>query len=162
MNIIWSSHTFDELTLSELYAALQLRQEIFVVEQNCTYLDCDDKDQYSHHLLGWHNVGDTKRLIAYLRIVSPKNIGDVPHIGRVLCHKSIRGTGIGKDLVLRGISKCNDLFPHQTIQISAQQYLLDFYRKLGFRVSSPPYDEDGIPHIEMVYDDVSFVPTDNS
>lgn len=162
MNVSWVLQTFDKLTPSDLYAVLQLRQAIFVVEQKCVYLDCDDKDQYSHHLLGWHEVGNTQRLMAYLRIVSPLNDGDVPQIGRVVCHPSIRGTGIGKKLMRHGISKCNVLFPHQKIQISAQQYLVDFYTDLGFSISSAPYDEDGIPHIGMVYGDASLTPTDNS
>jgi ElaA protein len=152
MNISWNLHTFAELSIDELYSLLMLRQEVFVVEQNCVYLDCDNHDQRSYHLLGWLTAGSKKELVAYLRIIPPATPDDSPHIGRVLCHKKIRRHGIGQLLVQRGVLHCLHLFPRQQIHISAQQYLIGFYTDLGFQASSPPYDEDGIPHIGMIYE----------
>lgn len=148
----FSLRTFDQLTNSELYAIMKLRQEVFVVEQNCPYLDCDGRDQQSYHLLGWLQTNHSQRLVAYLRIISPLQAGDAPSIGRVVCDHDMRGAGIGKDLMLAGIAGCKELFNQQPIHISAQQYLVGFYSDLGFRISSDPYDEDGIPHIGMKYE----------
>jgi len=155
MNIDWQLLTFDELSGAELYRILRLRQNVFVVEQNCPYLDCDNKDQNSHHLLGRIKNDPSADLIAYLRILTPKNRIDTPHIGRVVCAEDVRQSGIGKELVLQGIYYCTTLFPDKPINISAQQYLLNFYTNLGFRISSPPYDEDGIPHVGMIYEQPS-------
>lgn len=160
MIIIWNLRTFDELTTSELYTTLQLRQEIFVVEQDCPYLDCDNKDQESHHLLGWDTTPEQHQLITYLRILPPTIEDNTCHIGRVLCHPTSRGTGLGNELMRKGISTCKALFPQQSIQISAQQYLVEFYTGLGFCISSAPYDEDGIPHIGMTYKDQQAVQSD--
>lgn len=151
MDIIWKLQTFEELSTVELYNMLQLRQNVFVVEQNCPYLDCDNKDQCSHHLLGMVSSGSSSKLVAYLRIVAPKSANDAPHIGRVVCDKNVRQSGIGKELVQQAIVHCDALFPAMPIKISAQQYLTKFYTNLGFIISSAPYDEDGIPHIGMTY-----------
>lgn len=152
MNIDWQLSTFDELSTTELYSIMQLRQEVFVVEQNCPYLDCDNKDQDSHHLLGSIHNNSSTHLIAYLRIVGPEPPKDTPHIGRVVCRHDIRQNGVGKELLHQGILRCNGLFPGKQIKISAQQYLITFYTNLGFQISSEPYDEDGIPHIGMIYE----------
>jgi ElaA protein len=151
MNIDWKLLTFDELSGAELYKILRLRQNVFVVEQNCPYLDCDNKDQYSHHLLGKTQNTASTDLVAYLRILTPDSPIETPHIGRVVCTENVRQSGIGKELVLQGISYCTTLFPDKAIEISAQQYLLNFYTNLGFQISSRPYDEDGIPHVDMIY-----------
>ena len=155
MNINWQLLTFDELSTTELYRIMRLRQHVFVVEQNCAYLDCDNQDQNSHHLLGRINNHPSTELIAYLRICPPKISTDMPQIGRVVCAESLRQSGVGKELVLLGISCCTRLFPDKPIKISAQQYLLKFYTNLGFRISTTPYDEDGIPHVGMIYDQPS-------
>jgi len=152
MNIDWQFLTFDELSTTELYRVLGLRQDVFVVEQNCAYLDCDNKDQDSHHLLGRIKNSSSAELVAYLRILIPKSPTDTPHIGRVVCSKAFRQNGVGKELALRGIAHCVTLFPGKPIKISAQQYLVNFYINLGFRISSTPYDEDGIPHVGMIYE----------
>lgn len=151
MNMTWNVKTFEELSTVELYSILQLRQNVFVVEQDCPYLDCDNRDQTSHHLLGWLTKHSSIELVAYLRIIIPENPGNALHIGRVVCHKNIRQKGIGKKLIKRGIAHCTELFPEKPIKISAQQYLLNFYTNLGFSPISAPYDEDGIPHIGMLY-----------
>jgi len=151
MTTYWKLKKFDELSTTELYNVLHLRQEVFVVEQNCPYLDCDNKDQMAHHLLCSHSESQADELIAYLRIIVPRGQEDAPHIGRIACHTKVRGNGLGKELVEKGISHCTRLFPEKPIKISAQRYLVNFYTDLGFRVCSAPYDEDGIPHIEMIY-----------
>lgn len=151
MNIDWQLLTFDELSTTELYSVMGLRQNVFVVEQNCAYLDCDNKDQDSHHLLGRIKNSSSTELVAYLRILIPKSLTDIPHIGRVVCSKAFRQNGIGKELVQRGIAHSVTLSPGNPIKISAQQYLVNFYKNLGFRISSTPYDEDGIPHVGMIY-----------
>ena len=151
MNIDWQLLTFDQLSTNELYKVLELRQNVFVVEQNCAYLDCDDKDQHSHHLLGRIKNSSSTELVAYLRILKPKSPTEAPHIGRVVCNKTFRRNGLGKELIQCGITHCLTLFPCKPIKISAQQYLVNFYTNLGFQISGAPYDEDGIPHVGMIY-----------
>ena len=151
MNIDWQLKTFDELSIAELYKVMALRQNVFVVEQNCAYLDCDNEDQDSHHLLGIIKNAFSTELVAYLRILQPKSPIDTPHIGRVVCNKAFRQNGLGKELVRHGIAHCAPLYPGKPIKISAQQYLVNFYTDLGFLISGPPYDEDGIPHVGMIY-----------
>lgn len=146
-NITWQWQTFSDLSALQLYEILKLRQEVFVVEQHCAYLDCDDKDQISHHLLGWQNT--SQNLVAYLRIVCPEKLGEPPRLGRLLTHATARHSGIGKQLVEKGVDRCRDLFPGLAVHISAQLYLKAFYEGLGFKAASEPYDEDGIPHISM-------------
>lgn len=148
-SITWLWQTFSELSPLQLYEILRLRQEVFVVEQDCAYLDCDGKDQISHHLLGWQE--SSQNLVAYLRVVCPQKQGESPHLGRLLTHIAVRRSGIGKQLVQEGVKRCRDLFPDLAIHISAQLYLKEFYEKMGFKITSEPYDEDGIPHISMVF-----------
>ena len=141
----WIIKKFADLTPHELYAILQLRNEVFVVEQNCVYQDADNKDQQSWHLMGWH--GDL--LAAYTRIVPPGIIYILPSIGRVVTSPALRKTGIGKQLMEKSIETVENLFGNISIQIGAQLYLKKFYEALGFRQSSEIYLEDGIEHIEM-------------
>ncbi|MEN9548446.1 MAG: hypothetical protein RIR12_1037 [Bacteroidota bacterium] len=146
MNINWTLQHFDALTPFELYAILRLRSEVFVVEQNCVFLDMDNKDEQCLHLCGWRD----KTLIAYTRIL-PKGIAyNMPSIGRVVSAPIVRGTGIGSTLMKRSIQTVYDLYGQQPIKIGAQYYLLSFYNSLGFVASSPVYLEDGIEHIEMI------------
>lgn len=145
MQIQWTLKHFRELTPYELYAALQLRNEVFVVEQNCVFQDADDKDQDSYHLLGLHQ----KKLVAYTRLVPPGVVYDEPSIGRVITSPSVRGSGAGKELMQVSIEKIYELYGHHTIKIGAQLYLKKFYEGFGFEQISEPYLEDGIPHIYM-------------
>lgn len=148
--ISYTLKSFPELTTTELYAILQLRAEVFVVEQHCPYQDLDGKDQSSYHVLGWLN----DKLVAYCRIL-PKGIS-YPHaasIGRVVNSPSLRGQGVGKSLMLHAIELCRTLFPGESITISAQHYLLRFYQDLGFQEQGDVYLEDDIPHIEMTTGD---------
>lgn len=148
--IKWQWSSFDELSLCELYEILKIRQAIFVVEQECAYLDADDLDQDSWHLMGWREGPHQKQLIAYLRIVLPGKKFPEPSIGRVLVAPEARQTGLGKKLTAIAIARIADVYPKSAIRISAQQHLEKFYSDFGFKKVSKPYQEDGIPHIEML------------
>jgi ElaA protein len=142
----WTLKKFDELSTTELYAILQLRNEVFVVEQNCPYQDADDKDQKSLHFMGW----DGATLAAYTRII-PQGISYTePSIGRVVTSPGYRGTGAGKELMKRSIEHTINSFNCTQIKIGAQLYLRAFYEALGFVQCSEQYLEDNIPHIEML------------
>lgn len=142
----WIYKSFDELTPVELYRILQLRSRVFVVEQNCVYLDTDDKDQQSFHYGGW----DGDILVAYVRILPPGlAYENKSSIGRVVSNPDYRGTGAGRLLMKKAIEKTFAAFPGYDIKIGAQLYLFEFYRSFGFEQSGPEYLEDGIPHIEM-------------
>lgn len=145
--INWSFKKFDDLTSHELYSVLQLRNEVFVVEQNCVFQDADNKDQDSHHLMGW----DNETLVAYSRIV-PSGIAydSFPSIGRVVTSPKMRRTGIGKTLMWQSIEELQKLLGKNSIKLGAQLYLKKFYESFGFIQSSEVYIEDGIPHIEMI------------
>lgn len=144
----WHLTEFASLTLTELYNLMRLRQEVFVVEQSCVYLDADGYDDKARHLLGRADDGE---LIACLRLFAPGV--KYPHeasIGRVCTALSVRGTGVGRALMTHGIEEAERLWPGSSIRISAQHYLLRFYESLGFVAEGELYDEDGIPHVEMV------------
>lgn len=146
MNIQWKLKAFDDLTPHELYAILQLRNEVFVVEQNCVFQDADDKDQASFHLSGYSQ----NKLVAYTRLVPAGIAYDEPSIGRVITSPAARGTGTGKVLMQVSIEKTYELFGIEPIKIGAQLYLKKFYEGFGFQQISEPYLEDGIPHIYML------------
>ena len=145
INMNWVYKNFNDLTVLELYAILKLRSEVFVVEQNCVYLDTDNKDQLSFHLSGW--IGN--ELVAYARILPPGSAFQEASIGRVVTNPQYRKTGAGKALMQRAIEKTLQQFDVSAIKIGAQLYLLSFYSSLGFKQSGPEYLEDGIPHIKM-------------
>jgi ElaA protein len=139
---------FDALTVHELYAILRVRQEVFAVEQNCVYLDTDQKDQYGSHLMGFDRHS---KLAAYCRllpegIVYPKHLS----IGRVLTTTSTRGTGAGKDLMHTALRQMENIYGRKPIKISAQSHLKKFYATFGFEQCGEEYMEDGIPHIPML------------
>ena len=146
MNINWEFKNFSELTLESLYDIMRLRQEVFVLEQNCPYLDADGKDIDSYHLLGYLN----SELVAYLRIVKPGISFDELSFGRILTSKKIRGNGVGKLLMEEGIKQSKIIFGNIPNRISAQKYLKKFYNTFGFKEIGKEYLEDGIPHIEMI------------
>ncbi len=145
MNINWLLKKFDELSAKELYAIMQLRNEVFVVEQNCVYQDADDKDEKCFHFMGW----DNNILAAYTRIIPPGVTFIEASIGRVVTSPKNRGLGIGLKLMELSINNCFNLFNTNTIKIGAQLYLKKFYESLGFVQCSPQYLEDNILHIEM-------------
>lgn len=142
----WTYKKFDELTTGELYAILSLRSRVFVLEQNCIYLDMDDKDQASCHLCGWSG----NMLVAYARIIPPGHTYAESSIGRVVTDPKYRKYGFGKMLMKLAIDKTFSQFNVTEIKIGAQVYLLSFYTSLGFKPVSNEYLEDGIPHIEML------------
>lgn len=145
--ITWTCKIMNELTSSELYTILKLRSEVFVVEQNCVYLDIDGKDMDAYHLCGWLN---NELLVAYARLLAPGVSYTEASIGRVVTHPLHRQDGYGKKLMYKAIENTLTIFNTAAIKIGAQQYLLKFYSSLGFIVSSDPYIEDGIPHVEML------------
>ena len=142
----WKTASFDELSLAELYKILQLRQEVFILEQACVYSDLDNKDQKSAHLMAWH--GDT--LAAYTRLI-PYGVSysDALSIGRVVVASAFRGSGLGGELMRRSIQGVQERFGRHTIKLGAQQHLKAFYNGLGFEQTSDPYLDAGILHIEM-------------
>lgn len=144
--ISWICAFFKDLTLHQLYAIIKLRNEVFVVEQNCVFQDADDKDQKCYHLMGF--AGD--ELAAYARLVPAGISYEYISIGRIITSLKYRNTGAGKALLHTAISQCNLIFGEQTIKIGAQLYLKNFYESFGFKQISDVYDEDGIPHIEML------------
>lgn len=146
MKLNWIFKKFDELTPHELYKIMWLRNEVFVVEQNCVYQDADYKDEKSWHLMGMNNQ---QELMAYCRILPPGLSYVEPSIGRVVTNPIVRREGAGKILMQHGIEKCFELFGPLDIKIGAQLYLLKFYSSLGFEKTGDLYLEDGIEHIEM-------------
>ena len=148
--IAWRWCIFQELGRDEIYEILRVRQEVFTVEQNCAYQDADGLDQSALHLIGWRERADGRQLVAYLRVLPPGSRFSEPSIGRLLTIHSMRGAGIGRTAMLEAIRKITDLFPGNGIRISAQKYLENFYQDLGFIADSANYEEDGIPHRQMV------------
>jgi ElaA protein len=138
----WHDKAFAELTVDELYAITALRERVFVVEQNCAYLDADGIDPKCRHL--WAEEAGVLR--AYARIVPAGVKYKEQAIGRVITAPEARGTGLGKELMQRAIAACAS----GPIRLGAQAHLERFYRELGFVPASEPYDEDGIPHVQML------------
>lgn len=138
--------TFKQLTIDDLYAILQLRSEIFVVEQNCVYQDIDYQDQQALHVLG---IKD-KKLVAYTRIFKPGDYFEYASIGRVLVKSVERKHLYGYDIMNTSIDAVKNYYDTSKIKISAQVYLKDFYTNLGFKAVGEEYLEDGIPHIGMM------------
>lgn len=143
----WKIKKFNELNIEEIYKILALRNEIFIVEQECPYLDCDDKDLNSYHLF----LRENGEIVSYLRILEKGVSYDEISIGRVAVKKSYRGKGISRKMMLKAIEFIENNLSENTIKIQAQAYLLDFYSSLGFKAVSEEYLEDNIPHIDMIY-----------
>jgi ElaA protein len=141
----WILKKFEDLTLDELYAILQLRNEVFVVEQNCVYQDTDNLDQKAWHLMGWQE----NKLMAYTRILPPGIVYTEPAIGRVVISPAIRNTGWGKELMHQSLAACEKLFGNTSVTLNAQVYLKKFYESLEFETSGDPFSEDGIEHVKM-------------
>lgn len=145
MTLHWLNTPFAALDAAQLYALLQLRQEVFVVEQNCAYADLDGLDQQ-----GWHMRcldGDT--VLAYQRCLPPGVSYPESSLGRIVVSPWARGTGLGRNLVQRGIDFNRQQWPQSDIYIGAQAYLEAFYSSLGFVSEGGSYLEDGIPHLHM-------------
>ncbi len=144
----WQCCSYNELNNMQLHAIFQARSTVFVLEQNCPYLDIDGKDPISHHLIAWTPEGD---VAAYLRIV-PAGVSYVEaSLGRVISTRDWRGTGVGKALIANGITALQKIYPGAPIRIGAQAYLEKFYGGFGFQTVSGLYMEDDIPHVEMLW-----------
>ena len=146
INFTW--HAFSELTTKQLYEILALRAEIFIVEQNCAFLDPDGKDFFAQHLLG---VAEGK-LVAYLRLFPSNEIKNYGVFGRILTTKANRRQGYGKQLMQELLRYCAVHFPNVGLQCSAQQRLQNFYESFRFKAYGDIYLEDDIPHIAMQFD----------
>ena len=142
----WQWCRLGELSAEQLYAVLAARVAIFVVEQNCAYQDLDGLDGVAEHLIAWSG----KEVAGYLRVLGPGTRFDDPSIGRIITTPPFRGSGLGREVVAKGVEHTRMRYPGQPIRISAQQYLEKFYRDFGFEAVSEPYLEDGIPHVEML------------
>jgi len=143
--IQWKIKRFEALSLEELYSLLQLRSEVFVVEQNCVYQDIDNKDQKALHVLGYHNA----ELVAHARLFKAGDYFEQASIGRVVVSPKYRNKAFGHDLMKIAIQEVEQHFKTNAITISAQLYLKAFYESHGFVSHGEPYLEDDIPHIQM-------------
>ncbi|MBE9540234.1 MAG: GNAT family N-acetyltransferase [Proteobacteria bacterium] len=141
----WQTALFDELSTHQLYTVMRLRQEVFVVEQNCIYHDLDGLDIESGHILCWEDGN----LLAYLRCLKPGLSYPQSSIGRIVVSPKARGRDLGRELVTRGIAYNFQEWPNSDIRIGAQRYLEAFYCGLGFVTDGEPYMEDGIEHVHM-------------
>lgn len=145
----WKIKNFEELTRSELYKILQVRSEVFVVEQECAYQDVDGKDQKSLHL--W--LEDSEGAIqSYCRILPAGLSYPEASIGRVLVKESQRGTGTARNMMQQALEFLAQAWREPVVRIEAQYYLREFYASFGFKEDSEPFLEDGIKHVEMILD----------
>ena len=144
--MVWRWKQFRDLSLDELYDVIRLRERVFVVEQNCVYLDCDGLDQSAWHLSGYQDG----KLAAYLRVLPAGLKYNEISFGRVVTAPEVRKSGCGKELTLQALMHISRTFGKAPIRISAQAYLERFYAGFGFQRQSAEYFEDGIPHIEML------------
>ncbi len=145
MYLEWKIKRFEALSTKELYALLQLRAEVFIVEQNCVYQDIDGKDEKALHLIG----EDNGEIVAYARLFKPHDYFDQASIGRVVVKEHSRSKKLGHILMREAIQVIKTHFDQRKITISAQFYLKKFYESHGFIQTSEMYLEDDIPHIEM-------------
>lgn len=144
----WRYARFAELSPFELYRILALRQRVFVVEQTCPYQDADGYDQRADHL--WVDAADGATALACLRVFAPGAKYVEACLGRIVTAPEVRRTGLGRALVREGLARIAAAHGAVPVRIGAQRYLERFYGELGFVTASPEYDEDGIPHVEMV------------
>ncbi len=144
--IHWKLFSFNELSNTLLYDIIKLRQEVFIVEQDCPYLDTDGYDQGSLHLIGISN----KSLVAYARILPPSLYYKEAAIGRIVCAPAFRGKGLGKRTVSKALEIMKSRYGDEPIRIMAQSHLAKFYEEFEFEKTGEEFLEDGIPHIEMV------------
>ncbi len=145
-NIVWKIKTFDELTVTELYAVIKARVDVFVVEQDCPYPDLDGYDQKAIHL--W--AEEDGEVLAYCRIFDKGIKYNEASIGRVLTTEKARGKNLGRQLIAYAVQAIENRFRTSEIRISAQDYLLRFYGDFGFEDTGKKYLEDDIPHTEML------------
>lgn len=145
--LTWQCKPFGMLQAAELYKLLQLRAAVFVVEQNCPYLDPDDKDVFALHVM----CSRGSELVACARILPGGISYDEVSIGRVATAASVRGTGLGRELMNYSLLQLKEVFGNVPVRISAQCYLEQFYESFGFIRQGEDYLEDDIPHVEMLF-----------
>ncbi|MFF7707965.1 GNAT family N-acetyltransferase [Pseudomonas sp. NPDC007930] len=145
MPLNWRCKHHSTLTIHELYALLQLRCEVFVVEQQCAYLDVDGQDLAAdnHHLMAWQG----EQLLAYARLLVPAE-GEVA-IGRVIIAAAGRGQGLGHQLMAHALAEATARWPGRPLFLAAQAHLTGYYGRYGFVAQGEAYLEDGIPHVDM-------------
>jgi len=148
----WILKKFHDLTVDEFHDILQLRINIFVVEQNCPYPELDDRDKIAFHFFG---INKENKIIAYTRIFKPGDYYEEAAFGRVVVHQDYRNQKIGFQLVEQTIIEIHKLFGNINIKIGAQTYLNNFYQSFGFHQVGDDYIEDGIPHIHMLINKLS-------
>ncbi len=146
----WQHSTFAALSPADLYSAMELRQRVFVVEQNCPYIDADGSDPAAFHLLGWRETGGDMKLIAYARLFAPGVKYTEASIGRVVTHPDVRRSGAGLELMTEAIQRIETNGWGSAIRIAAQMYLESFYSRFGFSRVTQPYTEDNIWHVDML------------
>ncbi|WP_201617879.1 GNAT family N-acetyltransferase [Psychrobacter urativorans] len=161
-SVAWQLSTFAELSAYQIYNIIQAREQVFVKDQHCVYIDADGLDFDAIHLSAYnHDINanahdyNKPQLLAYCRILAPitaqsHSHTNYPRIGRVLVSADYRGHGLARELMLRAIDYCHIHFPKQPIHISAQTYLIEFYQSLGFICEGGAFDEEGIEHIHMI------------
>ena len=143
----WNIQKFDELTKEELYKIIQLRVNVFIVEQQTCYEDLDDHDQNSIHI---SYVRDGK-IFAYTRLLPPGEKFEMASLGRVITSQEVRGTGLGKEMVQLALNIIEETWPGTEVYIQGQEYLKKFYESFGFRAVSDPYIYDSLLHLDMLY-----------
>jgi ElaA protein len=148
--IHWQWSRFSQLSPHDLYAMVRLREAVFIVEQNCPYPDADGRDPSAWHLLGWLEGPSERTLVAYARIFEPGVRYREGSLGRIVTAPAVRGAGMGRALMAEALRRIESLAPGQSIKIAAQHRLEDFYLGFGFKTISPPYEEDGITHVDML------------
>ena len=145
--MIWESKRFELLDIKTFYEIVALRVHVFIIEQTCFYEELDYKDQSAYHV---YVKDENGQILAYLRVLDPGISYEEVSIGRVVVAPASRGTGLGRALMLKGFECVKSNYGDVPIRISAQAYLQNFYESLGFVADSEVYEEDGIPHLEMV------------
>jgi ElaA protein len=146
----WQFSRFRDLSIDDLYAIVRLREAVFIIEQNCPYPDADGRDPFAWHLLGWRDGADGQELAAYARIFEPGIRYHEASLGRIVTSPTVRGTGLGRQLMVEALKRAETVAPNQPIKIAAQRRLENFYTGYGFKTVSDPYQEDGIIHVDMV------------
>jgi ElaA protein len=144
VQLVWHERTFTELSVTELYAIVNLRERVFVVEQRCVYLDADGHDVVARHVFATTTGG--ARVVAYLRVLPAGTRFAEVSIGRVVVAPEVRGTGLARELIDRALAAHGGT----SVRLAAQAHLEAFYASFGFRRASEVFDEDGIPHVEML------------
>lgn len=145
-DVTWRAAAFHELDAREVHDLLRLRQDVFIVEQNCAFAEIDGRDPLAVHLLGFADGV----LVACARVFPPGVVARETSIGRVLTARSVRGIGLGRRLMGEALELAARIAPRAAVRVAAQAHLEAFYASLGFRTAGEPYLEDGIRHLDMV------------